>query len=101
MEFPFFLDLGFNCSLSLLLAIWSTVQHSALTYQVPMAYMHIGANIQMFEQRMHASCFEVIFLLEDCIGNGELVFSAEFEQDASIVIIASNVMPTKDSFPCY
>ena len=52
-------------------------------------------------KKMPPGGFQVILLLEDCVGNGELVFSAELEQDASIVITVTNIMPTMDSFPCY
>ena len=69
-------------------------------FPVHLAHNHIVNKMPMLRRRMHPSCFHAVFLLEDCISNGELVLGAEasIEQEASIVIIVANAVPTKDSF---
>ena len=52
----------------------------------------------MFRPRMHPSCFQAIFLSEDCIGNSELVLRAVLKQKAPIVITLTNAVPTNDFF---
>ena len=50
---------------------------------------------------MHPSCLQVVFLLKDCIDNGKLALSAEYELEAPVVITATNAAPTKDSSTGY
>ena len=38
-------------------------------FQVLLVHKHIVWKIPMFEQRIHPCCFQVVFLLQDCIGN--------------------------------
>ena len=52
----------------------------------------------MFGQRMYPGFFTAIFLLDDCIGNGELALNAELEQEMPIVITVTNAVPPKDLF---
>ena len=66
-------------------------------FQIPSAHMHIVKNMPMFWSRMPPGCFQVI--LEDCICNGELALSAKLEQEVSIVIAATNAVPTMNIFP--
>ena len=53
----------------------------------------------MYGRRMRPTCFEAIFLLEDWIRNDKLALSAELKQKAPIVVIDTNAVLTKDSFP--
>ena len=53
----------------------------------------------MFGSRVHPVCFQAVFLLEDCVGNDELMLCTEFEQEAPIVITVPNALSSKDSFP--
>ena len=51
----------------------------------------------MLKPRIHSSCFEADYLLRDCVGHRELIFSAELKE-ALIVITATNAVPTKCAF---
>ena len=42
-----------------------------------------------------------MFLLEDCIRNGELVFSANIEQETPISIAVTSVEPSTYYFPSH
>ena len=75
-------------------------QHSVKNvFQILLEHKHIVKKMPMFGPRMHQGCFQMIFLLDDCICHGKLALSAELEQEVSIFITATNVIPTKDSFP--
>ena len=53
----------------------------------------------MFRPRVHPGGFQAVFLLEGCVGDGELVLCAELEQEAPVVVTVTNAMSSKDSFP--
>ena len=72
--------------------------HVKNVFQIPLAHKHIVKKMPMFGQSMYPSCSEAIFLLEECVRNGELAHSAELKLEASIVVIVINAVPTKDSF---
>ena len=48
---------------------------------------------------MNPGGFQAVFLLEDCVGDGELVLCAELEQEAAVVVTVTNAMSSKDSLP--
>ena len=48
---------------------------------------------------MYPGCIQVIFLLEDCVRNGEMELSAELVKEAPNVTSDINAVPTNDSFP--
>ena len=50
--------------------------------QVQLALKHMVKTLPMFEPRMHAWCFQVIFPLIDCIANGELELCTERMQES-------------------
>ena len=68
-------------------------------FLIKLAHKHIVKMMPMFRLWMHPGCCDAIFLMKDCVGNGESALSAELEQEAPIVITFTNAMPTKDSFP--
>ena len=53
----------------------------------------------MFRPRVHPGGFQAVFLLEGCVGDGELVLCAELEQEAPVVVTVTNAVSSKDSFP--
>lgn len=53
----------------------------------------------MFGLRMHAGSFKTVPLLEDGVGDDELLLSAKLQQQAPIVIAVSNTVSAKYSFP--
>ena len=56
-------------------------QHSHVmnVFQVPLTHEHIVKKMPMFGQSMYPDGFWAFFLLDDHIGNSELVFRAELE----------------------
>ena len=48
---------------------------------------------------MHPGCFQADFLLEDRVGNDELLLFTELKQKAPIVITVPNAVSSEDSFP--
>ena len=72
--------------------------HVKNVFLIPLAHMHVVKKMQMLKSRMHPGCFQAIFLLENCVRNGELKVSAEFKQDTPIVITVANAVPITGAF---
>ena len=68
-------------------------------FQIPMTHKHIVKKMPMFGPRMHLSCFQTIFMLEENVHNGKMALGAELKQEAPIVITVTNAVPIKDFFP--
>ena len=47
----------------------------------------------IFGLSIHLSCSKAVFILEECVGNGEFVPGEEFELLTPIVIAVVNVIP--------
>ena len=70
--------------------------HLKNIFRVTLAHLHIVRKTPMLGPRMHPSCFQAIFLSEDCIRNRDLVLSANLEQVSPIAITVAKAAPTKD-----
>lgn len=50
---------------------------------------------------MHPSCLQTVSLLENSIGDQELMFGAKFNQELPIVIAVLSPVLSKNSFPSF
>ena len=48
---------------------------------------------------VHPGCFQAVFLLEDRVGNDELVLCTELEQKVPVVVTVPNAVSSEDSSP--
>lgn len=62
-------------------------------------YKNVVYALSIFEPGMHATCFNIVLLLYDVDGNGMLLLSEKFKQQATVFIAVTNAMFTIYSFP--
>lgn len=54
-----------------------------------------------FGGRVHPGCFESVSLSEECVGNGEIVFSTLGQEEDTIGVDISYTLLTDDAVPCF
>ena len=80
---------------------FSAWHHSGVKHicHVSLLHQHIVNKVPVVGPRVHPGGLVAIFLLEDGVGDGELLFGTKFKKQAAVVIAVAHTMVAQDTFP--